>query len=845
VERAVPGRILAYSLASLIAAAGIAVAMWLEDVTGSTLFMSMLLSVVVSVWLLGPGPGVVTLLITGAACPVLIEPGSGYLQLTPNSWLLIGAYLLIGSVVVTLGWGLARARRGIAGALSESEGQRRRFGSALDAMPNGLIVVDRTGRVILANDKATDILGAAVEGTDLLTDARFMTGHTTDGQRASVAESALLRSLRGDQVVQGEEIELLRSDGSRRIIRTSSAPYYAEVGEIGGAVVVFADITTRRAAEDQARLASEVGVILDRTLEVEEGLSAVASLMVPGTADYCVVALADPPRVVAVRHEDPDRQAIAEKLLADWPVTPDLPGTIYHVMRTGIGHVEPRVALDAYMDAAREGKPDLADLVAEIAPRSQLIVPMHARGRVVGCLLLAMAESGRRFDQDDLSRFQELADRLGLMTDNAMLFEAAGEARRQAEMTGGRLEVLQQATAGAAQALTVEEVLDNAVDSGLAALGAVAGWVAVPSTDGVELLHEKWWGGETKQPTAGRRQFPPQHPFAYVVRTGRPLWYPDADLLTRRFPDGLSPIPSVFSSIAVVPINLGPGTVGALAAGFAHRATFSTEDRSYLAALAAVTARSMERARRYEQEHEAAQTLQQSLLPRMLPRVPWLRLHARYIPAQERTAAGGDWYDAIRVAPDQMALSVGDVVGKGIAAAAIMGQLRSVLDAGLREGASPVQALTRLSRLVADVSGATGTTAAVALYDRPSRSVRYTCAGQVPPLLITSQGPVFLEGARSVPLGITDVELIEAAVSVEPGDILLLYSDGLVERRDEGIDVGLGRLVEVAGSLVGESMAGLCDELIAQMVGEHTEDDVTLLAAEFEPRRRSAPRIRT
>ena len=192
-----------------------------------------------------------------------------------------------------------------------------------------------------------------------------------------------------------------------------------------------------------------------------------------------------------------------------------------------------------------------------------------------------------------------------------------------------------------------------------------------------------------------------------------------------------------------------------------------------------------------------------------------------------------------------MALSVGDVVGKGIAAAAIMGQLRSVLDAGLREGASPVQALTRLSRLAADVSGATGTTAAVALYDRPSRSVRYTCAGHVPPLLITSQGPVFLEEARSVPLGITDVELIEAAVSVEPGDILLLYSDGLVERRDEGIDVGLERLVEVAGSLVGESMAGLCDELIAQMVGEHTEDDVTLLAAEFEPRRRSSPRNRT
>ncbi len=816
-------------------------ALWLVGATGNTLFMSMLLAVVVSVWLFGPGPGLVSLLITGAASPVVIEPGGGFLDLTGVSWLLIGTYLVLGAVVVTLGWGLAKARRGAAGALNESDNQRHRFESALNAIPNGLILVDKAGRIVLANDEATEILGTAVEGRDLLTDARFMTGHTADGQRISIEESALIRSLLSDEVVHGEEIELVRSDGTPRIVRTSSAPFHAENGEVVGAVVVFADVTNRRAADDQARLASEVSGILDRTLEVEEGLLAVASLMVPGTADYCAIALTDPARVVAVRHDDPNRQMIAEKMVALWPTSPDLPGTVYHVMQTGRAHVEPDIDTEAYLEAARTaGDGELAGLVAEIGPRSQLIVPMRARGRVIGCLLLAMAESGRRFGGDELPRFQELADRLGLMADNAILFTAAGEARRQAEMTGGRLEVLQQATAGAAQALTVEEVLDNAVDSGLAALGAAVGWVAVPATEGVELLHEKWWGKEAGRSRSRHRRLPSSHPFAYVVRTGRPLWYPDVDLLERRFPDGLDPIQEVLASIAVVPVNLGPGTVGALAAGFTERATFSSEDRSYLAALAAVTARSMERARRYEEEHEAAQTLQQSLLPRILPRVPWLRLHARYIPAQERTAAGGDWYDAIRVGPDRMALTVGDVVGKGIAAAAIMGQLRSVLDAELRDGATPVQALTRLSRLAADVPAATGTTSAVVLYDRPSGMMRYTCAGQLPPLLIGSEGTCFLEEARSVPLGIRDVELTEATLRVNPGDMLLLYSDGLVERRDESIDVGLERLLEVAGSLAGESMAALCDELIARMVGEHTEDDVTLLAAEFEPRPRSS-----
>ena len=157
-----------------------------------------------------------------------------------------------------------------------------------------------------------------------------------------------------------------------------------------------------------------------------------------------------------------------------------------------------------------------------------------------------------------------------------------------------------------------------------------------------------------------------------------------------------------------------------------------------------------------------------------------------------------------------MALTVGDVVGKGIAAAAIMGQLRSVLDAGLREGSSPVQALTRLSRLAADVSGAAGTAAAVALYDRPGEARAGTPAPGISPRLSLPRKGRLSRRARSVPLGILDVDLIEAGVSVEPGTSCLLYSDGLVERRDEGIDVGLERLLDVAGSLLGESMAGVC-----------------------------------
>ncbi len=118
--------------------------------------------------------------------------------------------------------------------------------------------------------------------------------------------------------------------------------------------------------------------------------------------------------------------------------------------------------------------------------------------------------------------------------------------------------------------------------------------------------------------------------------------------------------------------------------------------------------------------------------------------------------------------PDRMALTVGDVVGKGIAAAAIMGQLRSVLDAQLREGLSPVEALSRLSRLAGGVPGATGTTAAVALYDRPSRGGALYLRRPAAPASHLLTRPRYLEEARSVPLGIIDVELTEATCAVSP-----------------------------------------------------------------------------
>jgi PAS domain S-box-containing protein len=238
----------------------------------------------------------------------------------------------------------------------------------------------------------------------------------------------------------------------------------------------------------------------------------------------------------------------------------------------------------------------------------------------------------------------------------------------------------------------------------------------------------------------------------------------------------------------------------------------------------------------YEREHTIAETLQRSLLPERLPRIEGLEIAARYLPAGQGAAIGGDWYDALERPDGRVALVVGDVVGHGLRAAAVMGQLRNAFRAyGLAEN-SPAEVMARVNRLVMSGEEEVMATALYLVLERETGEVSFASAGHPPPLVLAPDGVSFLEGGRAVPIGAVDPGVFREATAVLPTDAsLLLYTDGLVERRDEPLERRLDALAGAADRAEG-GLEGLCDAVLAGVLGKRMPgDDVALLAVRPRP----------
>jgi serine phosphatase RsbU (regulator of sigma subunit) len=251
-----------------------------------------------------------------------------------------------------------------------------------------------------------------------------------------------------------------------------------------------------------------------------------------------------------------------------------------------------------------------------------------------------------------------------------------------------------------------------------------------------------------------------------------------------------------------------------------------------LLAVAEQCAQALDRARLYRAERGIAETLQLSLLPAQLPALERLALAAHYLPGAEGSQAGGDWYDVVELADHRIAIAVGDIVGQGPAAAAVMGQLRSALSTALLQGCGPAEALELLDRFAARLPGALASTAACLVVDGTAGTVRWARAGHPPALLVTPGGAQLLDGAGSgTVLGAPGRRpYTEGTVDIAPGATLLLYTDGLVERRDATFDAGLSRLVEALAELAERPIGELCDALLQRMLPATPQDDVALVA---------------
>ena len=239
----------------------------------------------------------------------------------------------------------------------------------------------------------------------------------------------------------------------------------------------------------------------------------------------------------------------------------------------------------------------------------------------------------------------------------------------------------------------------------------------------------------------------------------------------------------------------------------------------------------IERATAHDWHRRTAVTLQRSMLPRDLPELPGLQLSARYLPGGAGAEVGGDWYDAFQLRHGGIALAVGDVMGKGIEAAATMAQLRNALRVYGLEGLRPSSLVGRLNAFTASTEPMFATLVYCDV-DPATMVLRYACAGHLPPLIVSSSGATrYLSDGQGFPLGVEErARYRQARVKLGQGDTLILYTDGLVESRKQNIDHGLARLA-AANSAVSADLGQFLDHILVEMAAPQPfSDDVAVLA---------------
>ncbi len=321
---------------------------------------------------------------------------------------------------------------------------------------------------------------------------------------------------------------------------------------------------------------------------------------------------------------------------------------------------------------------------------------------------------------------------------------------------------------------------------------------------------------------------------ADAIRSDQLLFFEDRRAYDAAYPGWVSSFDMQGAdALAVVPAHSDRQPVGVLEVFYFADVVFDDAQRTLLELTATQIGNAIGRARTREHENAAAETLQVSLLgPPML--VDGVGHSSRYLAAEGPLFVGGDWHNAQRLPDGRIMIAVGDVVGRGLEAATVMGQLRSAVSACALRCNTPADLLECLDDFAAVLPGAPSTTVALAYVDVEKQTLDYVSAGHPPPVLVSPEGHVcVLEGAMTWPLAVGRIPRTQtgATVPFPPGSLVLLYSDGLVERRSETLDTGIARLVESVRANWNTPMDALCDAVLGDLLhGHRRDDDVALLA---------------
>ncbi|MGA5701971.1 SpoIIE family protein phosphatase [Peterkaempfera bronchialis] len=636
------------------------------------------------------------------------------------------------------------------------------------------------------------------------------------------------------------------------------------------------------AATERLQLINEAGTRIGSTLDLARTARELADLAVPRLADVAAVSVRE-----SVVHgdeppaPDPDWRVRLRTLAVGG--TPGRPMTEQGVDAEGEARVWDAATLHAQCLASGRpllipevrledlphiaGVPSRVEVFRAEGLHSYMVVPMRARGLVLGgAEFVRLRDTPEPFSAEDLALAVEITARAAISVDNARLYTSQLEAVRlrqqaleEAQTAQARLALVNEASSRIGTTLdlqrTAEELVevvvprfadlatvdlldpvlrgeeptsvpsDTSVLLRAVAVGRTAGPWASPLTDPV---------GETS--AFGASQF-----YAQSLHSGRSVLVPEVDEESLRRivggPDRVAPALEVgISSYLVVPL-LARGAVlgGAEFVRLRGAEPFGTEDVALAEELVGRAAVCIDNARLYRRERSTALTLQRSLLPQEVYPTLGLEIAHRYLPSSLVSEVGGDWFDVVPLSCARVALVVGDVMGHGIRAAATMGQIRTVARTLATLDMPPEQVLTRLDETASAIGEGQFATCVCAVYDPLDRLCTVASAGHLPPVVVGPDGNVkLIDIPPGVPLGVGGAVFESVDFTLPEHGVLALYTDGLVERRGEDIDQGIGLLCRTLGARRG-TLEQTCDAVLAALVSSGTEDDIAMIVARAVP----------
>lgn len=647
------------------------------------------------------------------------------------------------------------------------------FGGIFESLTDAVLVLDSAGVVVRANEPARAMLGLDPLGLEYMELAAQLSVRDRAGTALRRADSVAVRALRGETV--RDTHYRLTANGSEINVLVSASPLVSG-GVVSGAVLVVRDVTERE--QLLAGIAQERRRVEDILTSITDGF---AVLDAGGIYRYVNHALAG---MVGRRVEDMIGRYV-------WDVFPEAIGTEFERAVDTVTRKGASLSFQQYY------------------PPTDLWVEVRMYPSAGGASIFASDVSERRKAEEERERLLE-----------AFETEIA------------RTSLLKDTSTAAGTSLSAEQICERVLDTVRERLAPLSGMLYLVDPTSDSLVLSAHFGHTDEDVGAMRRvSLAADRPAARLLREG-------LDLVTHEAatPAVASSQPGAHTDARwlVLPVLLGGRFLGTLELVFEGRRPFAEDEISLFRTIAAQLSMALDNARLYQREHRIADTLQQSLLSDPA-RIDALSIGRVYRSATENVRVGGDFYDVYGVSDDRIAVAIGDVSGKGLVAARVTALVRNVMRAHALDGREPHEVLEKTNDALWHFSDSeTFASAAYGVLAAESGHFTYCNGGHPAPLLLRRDGGVEELGVSGPVLGaFRSVSYATRTVRIDPGDILLLYTDGVIEARNDGGFFGEERLVALVSGLAGRTAEDIA-QAVADAAWEHgggvLRDDVAVLA---------------